>query len=93
MILDIRRVVLDTLVSSEGRDLLRQLFREVQPPPEAEDALIDAVEAARLLGMTAAAVRQAARRRTLNPVRIGRRVRFRRAEILGTVESGRSKTG
>jgi hypothetical protein len=71
MILDLRPAVLEVLPSPEGVRLLRDM-REIQPEPPRAAELVDAEEAARLLGMTPAAVRQAARRRTLNPVHLGR---------------------
>ena len=82
MMLDLKPVVLEALRSPEGRDLIRRLVTEMQPADERPGDLVDAKEAARLLGMTAAAVRQAARRGTFSPVYLGRRVRFRLADLL-----------
>ena len=48
----------------------------------ANDTLLDTVAAAKLLAMTPAAVRQAAYRGTIPCVRVGRRLRFRPAELL-----------
>lgn len=47
-----------------------------------DDQLVGAEEAARLLGMTTAAVRKAATRGTLPCQRLGRRVRFKVSELL-----------
>ena len=51
---------------------------------EPTDRLIDAPEAARMLGMSVAAVRKAAIRGAIPCVRLGRRVRFRPTQILAT---------
>ena len=51
------------------------------------DELVDAEEAARLLGMTVGAVRAAARRGTLAAVHVGRRLRFRRSELASSVRA------
>jgi hypothetical protein len=44
--------------------------------------LLDVDGAALLLGMTPAALRQAVYRGTLRPIRLGRRLRFRREDLL-----------
>jgi excisionase family DNA binding protein len=49
------------------------------------DQLLDTEQAAALLGMSEAAVRQAARRGTLPAEYKGRRLRFRRSAILGSL--------
>jgi hypothetical protein len=82
VLLDLKPAVLEALRSPEARDLLRQLLEELQPADKVVDALVDAVEAGRILGMTPGAVRQAARHGTLPVTHLGRRVRFRRAELL-----------
>jgi hypothetical protein len=51
----------------------------------ASEPLVDIDGAANLLGMTPAALRQAVYRGTVRPVRIGRRLRFRRDDLLGHV--------
>lgn len=47
-----------------------------------QDDLLSTDAAAKLLDMTPAAVRAAARRRTLPSVHVGRRLRFRRSDLL-----------
>jgi excisionase family DNA binding protein len=63
---------------------LRQRIAELESrlTTPANDTLLDTVAAAKLLAMTPAAVRQAAYRGTIPCVRVGRRLRFRRAELL-----------
>jgi len=48
------------------------------------EPLVDAVEAARLLGMTAEAVRKAVYRGSIPSFKIGRRYRFRPSELIRT---------
>jgi excisionase family DNA binding protein len=47
-----------------------------------DDQLLDADEAAELLSMTPGALRAAARRGCIPCVHVGRRVRFRRSELV-----------
>jgi hypothetical protein len=64
---------------------LRQRIAELEArltTPPANDTLLDAVGAAKLLAMTPEAVRQAAYRGTIPCVRVSRRLRFRRSELL-----------
>jgi excisionase family DNA binding protein len=61
---------------------LTELETKLQPAPATE--LVDAVEAGRLLGMSAGAIRAAARRGTIPAVKVGRRVRFSRAALATT---------
>jgi excisionase family DNA binding protein len=88
MFIDLKREILAALASPEGRDLLRELVNDIGPArlvraPDAEaDRLISAKEAALLLGMTERAVRQAAHRGTLPAVHLGRRLRFKRGDLL-----------
>jgi excisionase family DNA binding protein len=63
-------------------ELLRRVVREELASAGLGDALLAVPQAADLLGMTPAAVNKAAQRGTLPCVRIGRRVRFRRNELL-----------
>jgi hypothetical protein len=60
---------------------IAELRRAARAGNGADTDLVDAVGAAQILGMTPAAVRQAARRGTLPVIHLGRRVRFRRAEL------------
>lgn len=57
------------------------------------DCLLDASQAAALLGMTAAALRRAAERGTFPvlPTRLGRRLRWRRGDIVALLDSRASK--
>ena len=55
--------------------------RPASPAPPEE--LVDAAGAARLLGMTEAAVRSAAWRGSLPVVRVGSRLRFRPSDLAG----------
>ncbi len=73
----------DPGVKAEVRAILADAGRE----PEKEtilEPLVDAVEAARLLGMTAEALRKAAYRRSIPSIKIGRRYRFRPSELTRT---------
>jgi excisionase family DNA binding protein len=70
-------------------DVVRQLQQRVRelearlaaPANDNADALLDANDVARLLGLTPRAVRQAAWRGAIPFVRVGRRLRFRRSQI------------
>jgi excisionase family DNA binding protein len=55
---------------------------------DAIELLIDAREAAKVLGMSAPAVRAAAFRGTLPSIHVGRLLRFRRSALLATVWPG-----
>jgi excisionase family DNA binding protein len=67
-------------------DLVRDALRgELSPSGANGENLVDAEEAAKILGMTLAAVRKAATRGTLPCHRLGRRIRFRPAELLAFV--------
>ena len=64
---------------------LRQRIAELESrltTSPANDTLLDTAGAAKLLAMTPEAVRQAAYRGTIPCVRVGRRLRFRRSELL-----------
>jgi excisionase family DNA binding protein len=56
--------------------------RAPRPANDNCDDLLDAIAAGHLLGMTPSALRQAARRGTIRSVKLGRRVRFRRGDLL-----------
>ena len=60
------------------QDAVREQFVELL-----DGELIDVSQAAQLLSMSEGAVRKAVERRCLPCHRIGRRVRFRRSELLG----------
>jgi excisionase family DNA binding protein len=63
-------------------DILELVSSAAPVNDTATEPLLDAVEAAKILGMTAPAVRAAAYRETLPCVRVGRLLRFRRSELL-----------
>jgi excisionase family DNA binding protein len=63
-------------------DILELVSSAVPVNDTATEPLLDAVEAAKILGMTPPAVRAAAYRETLPCVRVGRLLRFRRSELL-----------
>ena len=62
-------------------DALRAELARLKVAGERDD-LLDVNAAARLLGMTPAALRQAVYRRTMPALRVGRRLRFRRDDLL-----------
>jgi len=75
------------LAHGEAATALRRMLHEVvrtemaKHPPDA-NRLLEAREAAELLGMSEEAVRKAAARGTLPCVHIGRRLRFRLGDLL-----------
>jgi excisionase family DNA binding protein len=83
--LDRRGMTIPTTWSDEMRQLLRE---ELQTSPML-DELLDAEQAAELLKMTKAAVLKAAQRGGLPAVRHGRRVRFRRRDLLDVTKKER----
>ncbi|MCC6750427.1 MAG: helix-turn-helix domain-containing protein [Deltaproteobacteria bacterium] len=87
MILGLDADLVAALKSQPVRDALEELVRrvvreELQAAPLL-DQLLDAEQAAELLGMTRDAVLKAAQRGSLPAVRQGRRVRFRRSDLVG----------
>lgn len=62
-------------------DRIVTLEAKLAPSSEPEQ-LLTAVEAAKLLSLSVAAIRQAAYRGTIPCVRVGRRLRFKRSELL-----------
>lgn len=70
-------------------DAIREAMRgDFAATATASDQLVGAEEAARILGMTVAAVRKAATRGTLPCHRVGRRVRFLPSELLAIDRTG-----
>jgi excisionase family DNA binding protein len=67
-------------VVRELQDRVRTLEGQLAQPDDGQ--LLDVGAAAALLQMTSTAVRQAAYRGSIPSVRIGRRLRFRRSELL-----------
>jgi hypothetical protein len=69
--------------------LVRQLQAEVEAlkvrlaAPAPPEHRVDVAGAAKLLGMTEAAVRSAAYRKSLPSVKVGSRLRFRPSELVG----------
>ena len=77
----VREALKDPSIRSE----IKAIVLEGQPAssvPAEDEALVDAQRAAKLLGMSAVAVRAAAFRGTLPSHHIGRRLRFRPSELL-----------
>ncbi len=93
MLIDLKEEILTTLASPEGQSLLREILGNINGRTISTgaaivgsevdgDRLMTAKEAAEFLGMTERAVRQAAHRGTLPAVHLGRRLRFRRGDLL-----------
>jgi excisionase family DNA binding protein len=76
----VREALRDPSVKAEVRAIMADATRESEKKMMPEP-LVDAVEAARLLGMTAEAVRKAAYRRSIPSIKIGRRYRFRPSDL------------
>lgn len=94
MILKLEHDLVDAIRSSEVQDALETLIRrvvreELQNSP-VFDELLDAQEAGQILSMSKAAVLKAAQRGGIPSVRHGRRVRFRRRDLLCVNEKMRS---
>lgn len=76
------------------RDLLRDLMADAvrQELPNASqgdpDQLLSVDDAAALFGMTPGALRKAAARGSIKGIRVGRRLRFRRSELLACDRRG-----
>ncbi len=62
---------------------------EARAATPAPDALVDVEEAAKLLAMTPTAVRSAAQRGSLPVVRVGRRLRFRPADLVSRARAAK----
>jgi excisionase family DNA binding protein len=88
MAIDLAGELVEAFLRPEVRDLFRDLVADAvrQELPHVTqgdpDQLLDAEQAATLLGMSVGALRKAAARGTIKSVRVGRRLRFRRAELL-----------
>jgi hypothetical protein len=83
--IDVVAAVKEALHDSEVREQIRAIVLECAPTPanDVED-LLDARGAAAFLGMTPGALRMAVYRGTISCVRIGRRLRFRRADLVAS---------
>jgi excisionase family DNA binding protein len=77
----VREALRDPTVRADILELVKSAASVNDPGIE---PLLDAVEAAKILGMSAPAVRAAAYRATLPCVRVGRLLRFRRSELLAS---------
>lgn len=88
LVIDIRRLVLDALQDPSVRERLREMVQEVLKDGSLPggDPLLDSREGAKLIGMTPAALRAAARRGTVKSEHIGRLLRFRRSALLAKRE-------
>jgi hypothetical protein len=82
--IDIVAAVKEALRDTDVRDQIRAIVMEIAPAPanDVED-LLDARAAAVFLGMTPAALRMAVYRGTIPCLRVGRRLRFRRSDLVG----------
>ena len=92
MLLELDKDLATALTSPEVQDALERLVRrvvreELQASPVL-DELLDAEQAAELLKMSKSAVLKAAQRGGLPVVRHGRRVRFRRRDLLHVAKTG-----
>ena len=79
-------IVDEALKDRTVRDEIRSILFENQTPAPANDViliepLIDAREAAKILGTSPAAVRAAAFRKTIPSVHVGRLLRFKRSDL------------
>ena len=80
---DLTAALASPKVQEELRRTVAGVVRaELRALPVGGDRLVDAGEAAEVLGMTGAAVRKAAARGTIPAERIGRRLRFRLSALL-----------
>lgn len=85
--IDPEKLFADLLASPRVKVALQEILQkvvreELEAALPSTDELVDAKEAARLVCMTEAGVRRAAARGQLKCVRIGRRVRFKRGDLL-----------
>jgi hypothetical protein len=85
--LDIAGELIAAFSSPKIEDLIRRIVAdamraELRASPLAADRLVDAEEAGKLLGMSAAAVRKAAVRGQIPSRKVGRRRRFAIGELL-----------
>jgi excisionase family DNA binding protein len=80
---DLTAALASPKVQEELRRTVADVLRaELRVLPIGPDRLVDADEAAELLGMTCGAIRKAAARGTIPTERIGRRLRFRLSSLL-----------
>ena len=85
---DLTAALASPKVQEELRRTVTSVLRaELRALPAGGDRLVDADEAAEVLGMTGGAVRKAAARGTIPAERIGRRLRFRLSALLSRERS------
>jgi len=82
LVIDIKKEVLDALRDPAVREQIKVLVIELAPPVAEE--LLDTLGAANFLHMSPHAVRMASYRGTIRAIRVGRRLRLRRSELLKT---------
>lgn len=91
--IDIGKELALALLAPEVQRSLQELVREavrnvMAGQGDNPDQLLDAKEAAALLGISVGAVQRAACRGSIPHVRIGRRLRFRRVDLQGRADGG-----
>ena len=85
MPIDIAAELTQWFLSAETRHEIRELVREAvraEIRAALDEELIDTKEAAVLLNMSEAGLRKAVERGQIRCMRVGRRLRFRRSELL-----------
>lgn len=82
MVIDFKQALVDALKSPEVIEALRMSLREA----EGDEVLVDTDKAAEILAMTPAALRKAVERGHIPAQRMGRRLRFRRDELLASAK-------
>jgi excisionase family DNA binding protein len=81
--IDILAAVKEALRDATVREQIRAIVLECAPAPANDvDDLLDARAAAGYLRMSTAALRMAVYRGTIPCIRVGRRLRFRRADLV-----------
>ena len=85
MHIDIGQVLNGWLSTAEAKKTVAEIFRGVlrdELKTLLMEDLVDSTEAADILGMSVAALRKAVERGQIPCLRVGRRLRFRRADLL-----------
>lgn len=80
--IDLVAAVKEALRDATVRDQIREIVLELAPPANDVEDLLDARAASAFLGMTPHALRVAVFRGTIPCLRIGRRLRFRRSDLV-----------
>ncbi len=93
MVVDLEKELIAALsaptVQAAIADMVRAVVREELALAGLGDELLDVPRAARYLGMTPAALWKATHRGTIPCLRLGRRVRFRRRDLLTHARASR----